>query len=309
MSAAPLELGLIGAGRWGRVYIKTLAALDGVRLARVASSNSETPGLVDCPVTPDWREVAEDSSLDGVIVATPPALHAEMTRAAVARGLPVLVEKPLTMDEDEARGLTSFVRDAGGLVLVDHVHLFHPAYRALKEHAAGLGPIRSIRSAGGGPGPCRDDAPVLWDWGSHDVAMCLDLMGGMPENARARRLEQRREGETVSLRLDFPGGARADVEISNIMEQKTRRLSVRTDRCTLIYDGLAPSPLVLRHGGEAGEAIEVPATPALDCAIMAFADAVRDRSRDEASLRLGLDTVTVLARCQRHLDGARAPSG
>ena len=60
---------------------------------------------------------------------------------------------------------------------------------------------------------------------------------------------------------------------------------------------------------EAEEAIEVPATPALDCASLAFADAGRDRSRDEASLRLGLDTVTVLARCQRHLDGARAPSG
>ena len=145
---------------------------------------------------------------------------------------------------------------------------------------------------------------ALWDWGSHDVAMCLDLMGGMPENARARRLEQRRQGEAVSLRLDFPGGARADVEISNIMEQKTRLLSVGTDRGTLIYDGLAPSPLVLRRDGEAEVAIEVPATPALECAIRAFADAVRDGSRDQASLRLGADTVTVLARCQRHLDGA-----
>ena len=304
MSKAPLELGLIGAGRWGRIYIRTLRTLGGVRLARVASSNPETPGLVGCPVTPDWRQLAEDGSLDGVIVATPPALHAEMTRAAVARGLPVLVEKPLTMDEDEARALTSFVRDEGGLVIVDHVHLFHPAYRALKERAAGLGPIRSIRSAGGGPGPSRDDAPVLWDWGSHDVAMCLDLLGAVPEGARARRLEQRREGEIVSLRLDFPGGARADVEVGNIMEQKTRRLSVATDRGTHVYDGLAAAPLVFRRDGEPDEAIGVAATPALDCAIMAFADAIRDGSRDLISLRLGLDTVTVLARCQRHLDGA-----
>jgi predicted dehydrogenase len=216
----------------------------------------------------------------------------------------VLVEKPLTMDEDEARALESFVRDEGGLVIVDHVHLFHPAYRALKELAVGLGPIRSIRTASGGPGPSRDDATVLWDWGSHDVAMCLDLMGGMPEGARARRLVRRREGEAVSLRLDFPGGARAYVEISNIMEKKTRRLSVGTDRGTLVYDGVAHSPLVLRHGAKPEEAIEVAPTPALNCAIMAFAGAVRDGSRDRGSLRLGLDTVTVLARCQRHLDGA-----
>ena len=303
MVAGPLDLGLIGAGRWGRVYVRTLGNLDGVRLARVASSNSETAGLVDCPVTPDWREVAEDSSLDGVIVATPPALHAEMTRAAVAQGLPVLVEKPLTMDEGEARALQSFVRDAGGLVIVNHVHLFHPAYGALKERLAGLGPIRSIRTASGGPGPNRDDATVLWDWGSHDVAMCLDLMGAVPENTRARRREKRQHGEAVSLRFDFPGGVRADVEISNIMEQKTRRLFVRTDRGTLIYDGKGPSPLVLRRDGEDEVAIEVAATPALDCAIRAFADAVRVRSRDGASLRLGVDTVTVLARCQRHLDG------
>lgn len=301
--SSPLELGLIGAGRWGRVYIKTIAALNGIRLARVASANGETAALVDCPVTPDWRQVAEDPGLDGVIIATPPALHVEMTQAAVAAGLPVLVEKPLTLDEGEARALDSFVHDAGGLVVVDHVHLFHPAWRALKERLAGLGPVRSIRTTSGGPGPDRDDAPVLWDWGSHDVAMCLDLMGAVPENATARRLENRPEGEALSLRLDFPGGVRAEVEISNIMEKKTRLFSVQTDRGTLIYDGKGPSPLTLRRGGQDDVAVEVPTIPALECAIMAFADAVRDKSKDTASLRLGADTVAVLARCQRHLDG------
>jgi predicted dehydrogenase len=298
-----LELGLIGAGRWGRVFIKTIAALDGIRLARVASTNRETAALVDCPVTPDWRRVAEDAKLDGVIIATPPALHGEMTQAAVARGLPVLVEKPLTLDEDEARRLTSFVRDRGGFVLVDHVHLFHPAWRALKERLAGLGPVRSIRTLSGGPGPDRDDATMLWDWGSHDVAMCLDLMGAVPENATARRREKRAGGEAVSLRLDFPGGVRAEVEISNIMERKTRLFSVQTDRGTLVYDGKGPSPLTLRRDGRDDVAIEVAAAAALECAVMAFAGAVREKSNDMSSLRLGADTVAVLARCQRCLDG------
>ena len=304
MNSAPLELGLIGAGRWGRVYIKTIAALDGIRLARVASSNGETAGLVDCPVTPEWRQVAEDSGLDGVIIATPPALHAEMTQVSVASGTPVLVEKPLTLNEGEAQALDSFVRDAGGLVIVDHVHLFHPAWRALKKRLAGLGPVRAIRTASGGPGPNRDDAPVLWDWGSHDVAMCLDLLGAEPEGARALCVEKCRHGEAVSLSLDFPGGVRADVEISNIMETKTRLFSAATDRGTLDYDGKGPEPLMLRRDGQADVSIEVAATPALDCALMAFADAIRDGSRDGASLRLGADTVSVLARCQRHLDGA-----
>ena len=134
-----VRLGLIGAGHWGRVYIRTLAAVEGVRLSRVASRNPGTAQLVPagCAVDLEWRKILDHRQIDGVIVASPPAMHAEMIRAAVEAGLPVLVEKPLTLDLAAARAVRSTVERHGGFVMVGHTHLFHPAYRKLKELAPG----------------------------------------------------------------------------------------------------------------------------------------------------------------------------
>ena len=208
-SRSNVRLGLVGAGRWGRNYVRTITALDGVVLARIASRNPETGSLVgaDCVVVADWRAVAEADDLDGVVVATPPAQHAEIVCAAVAAGRAVLVEKPLTLDLGEARALRRFVGEHAGFVMVDHIHLFHPAYRALKATGRRLGAIRQIAAAAGNRGAYRDDAPVLWDWGCHDVALCLDLMGTPPETVDAERIEARSTaagyGENIALRLRF----------------------------------------------------------------------------------------------------------
>ncbi len=317
MTERPLRLGLIGAGRWGRVYIRTLANVSGVTLARLCSSNPKSPGLVgpDCPVTADWREVAEDTDLDGVIIATPPALHAEMTRAAVASGLPVLVEKPLTLDADEAEALFDFVGTRGGLVLVDHTHLFHPAYRELKKRARALGRATAIRATAGARGPFRADTPVLWDWGSHDVALCLDLLGRMPETATAGHLDSRRTedgmGEILRLALAFSEGVGAEIVVGNLMTERRRRFEAYFEGGMLAYDDTVDDKLVhhpeaAAPGAPLGPARSIPldATLPLTCAVTEFAAATRAGSGELASLRLGVDAVAVLDQCQKSLTPA-----
>src|SRR3990172_2252392 len=102
-----MRIGLIGAGRWGRRYIETLAYIPSVRLAHLASTNPESRKLApeECLVTPRWREVAENRDLDGVILATPPAMHLEMALTAIRAGIAVLVEKPMTLSLIDARTL------------------------------------------------------------------------------------------------------------------------------------------------------------------------------------------------------------
>ena len=309
-----LRLGLIGAGRWGRVYIKTVRGIDDVVLTRLASANPASAALAgpQCRTTPDWREVAEAADIDAVIVATPPALHAEMTRAAVAAGLPVLVEKPLTLDGDEAEALVDFVGAEGGLVWVGHTHLFHPAYRELKKRAQGLGRVTAMRATAGAWGPFRADTPVLWDWGSHDVALCLDLLGRTPETATAGHLDSRRTddgmGEILRLVLRFSGDVGADIEIGNLMTERHRRFEAYFEGGMLAYDDTLDDKLV--HHPEAtapgaplgrGQSIPFDATLPLTCAVTEFAAAIRAGSRDLASPRLGADVVAVLGQCQKSL--------
>jgi predicted dehydrogenase len=313
LSAGTVTLGLIGAGPWGRNYIKTVAATDGVALTRLASRNPASAQLVgpDCPISADWRDVAGADDIDGVIIATPPALHAEMTTVALDAGRAVLVEKPLTLDLAQARDLLEKAERSSRLVLVDHIHLFSPAYRELKALANRLGPVRAIRGDAGNRGPFRRNTTVLWDWGPHDVALCLDLMGHAPAAIAARRTERRQTdgglGETVEFRLDFPGGTRADIGLSNLLDQKRRRLEVRFDTGTLVYDDLAAQKLTRIGPGKDVEPIPVDSDPPLAVAVRAFAAAIREGSTDLESLRLGVNVVAVLAAADAAIETHPAP--
>lgn len=299
--AAALRLGLIGAGRWGRNYVRTVASLPEVRLARLASRNPDSAMLVpaDCAIFADWRELLDPRALDGVIVATPPRLHAEMASRAIDAGLPVLVEKPLTMNVAQARSVRDRARERGVLAMVGHVHLFSPAYRTLKSIQPRYGEIREIRGEAGNHGPYRPDVPVLWDWGAHDVAMCLDLVGAVPLRTGATVLERRSVehgiGETVGVELAFPNGAGASLRLSNLTERR-RRFAVACERGLLVYDDLAAQKLVVTEGGS-GRAIEIADDLPLGVAVSEFAGAIAARSRDTTSLELGVRVVEVLAAC------------
>ncbi len=310
-----LRLGLIGAGRWGRVYMNTLDDMAGVTLSALASSNPHSRDLAgeDVAVHEDWRDLIKAGGVDGIIVATPPATHAEIVGAALEAGLPVLVEKPLTLDVDEARALCDLAQARDGLVMVDHIHLFSPAFRALKREAAKLGPLRRMESEAGSQGPFRKATPVLWDWGAHDISMCLDLMGEAPSEISARCLEMRETGEgsgaVFDLRLEFADETTAGIRIGNLLPGKRRRFCAAFDAGILVYDDLAADKLTLVPTSPSPEAeiraIAVTPDLPLTCAVREFTEAITSGSRSRESLQLGLSVVETLARCEAALEGSQ----
>lgn len=309
---APLRLGLVGAGRWGRNYLHTVAGIEGVALTRVSTRNPGISSLVPqaCVTVATWREVVDPRWVDAVIVASPPASHAEIVRAALEAGMPVLVEKPLTLDLAGAESLQALARARAGLVMVDHTHLFHPAFRALKEAARRYGSIRAVRSAAGNFGPFRPDTPVLWDWGPHDVAMCIDLFGQAPVGVAAGVAQRRRtpqgEGEIIDLWLEFTGAIPARIRIGNIMPRQ-RMFAVLLDRGALVYDDLAAGKLVFLAGANdlddfpraGGEPVAFDDEPPLACAVREFARAATEHRPAAGSLDLAVDVVRVLAAAQK----------
>lgn len=303
-----LGLGLIGAGRWGRRYISTLAALPDVRLARLASANPESARLVPatCGITDNWREVAGDSSLAGVIIATPPSLHAEMAEVAMAAGVPVLIEKPMTLSLSEARHLVSAASRYGCPVLVGHTHLFSAAYRMLKERGRELGPLLSISAHAGNHGPFRPDTPMLWDWAPHDFAMCLDLIDGEPADVDVSKVGVAQLpgglGEAHEIHLTFADGVVADIRVSNIDDDKSRYFEAKFKGGTLIYDDLAPHKLHLVKSGETTSTpVAIDDSLPLSNLVVDFCDAIRAKFSTHPSLDLGLRVVKLLDRCDRQL--------
>ncbi|RMH51809.1 MAG: gfo/Idh/MocA family oxidoreductase [Zetaproteobacteria bacterium] len=314
----PLALGLIGPGAWGAHYIRTISTMAGIRLTRIAGRRPERlRPYADqgYNIAHHWRELIEADDLDGVIVATPTSTHADIVRAAIRRRLPVIVEKPLTLDPGEAAELLEEARAHHATVLVDHIHLHNPAWHALKEAlAADAAPIHHITAIAGRRGPFRRDTPVLWDWGVHDAAMLLDLLGRPPERVDCR-ITPDPPGELVELLLTFPEGISASVTVGNNLQRRMRRFTVHTDRQSLCFDDTLPQklwrlpPASEQAGAQApptgGRALPHPRQAPLIRLLDHFAARIRAGQSDWSDLQLARAVTGLLHRCQLQAVDAR----
>ena len=291
MSEEPVRLGLVGAGHWGRAFIATLAGLPEIRLAAVASRNPQSRERVPsaCAVHGAWRDMLAAGGLDGVIVATPPASHAKIAAAVLERDLAVLIEKPLTLDLAEAETLGE--RGAGAIVHVDHTDLFNPAWQALRRRAAEIGPIREIECACSNRGPHRPDTPGRWDFGPHPLALCIDLLGGVPAAVRARRIVDEGAAELVEATLEWDQGPRATVRMGNADDRKRRRLEARGDSGAFTYDDVAADKARLN-----GEPVAFAAEAPLAVVVARFAAAIGRGRPDRGDLDLAIEVVRTLER-------------
>ncbi len=299
-----IRLGLVGAGAWGRNYIRTIAGLTGVVLARVASHNPDTESLVppDCVVTPDWRNLVGAADLDGLILAVPPKVQATIAEAAVRAGLPLLLEKPVAIGVTETQHLAELASQARVPVLVDHVYLFHPAYVALKDVVRKHGGARAIRSAGGAQGPFRPDVPVLWDWAPHDIAMCLDLVGERPSVVVGACIRSEDtpdgRGEIWTLDLKFPCGTEANVTVGNLMEARNRRFTAVLSEGEVTFDDCREDKLV--HREPRGEtAVPHAADRPLTRAVEIFVRGLRCRDLSGFGLDLAAKVSEVITAIER----------
>lgn len=102
-----VKIGVIGAGWWATAnHIPELMKRDDVELVAVCRLGVELLEMIKTDfgfafATEDYRELLEQD-LDGVIVSTPHYLHFEHAKAALEKGCHVMIEKPMTLDKDEA---------------------------------------------------------------------------------------------------------------------------------------------------------------------------------------------------------------
>ena len=300
-----LKLGLIGAGPWGRNYIATIAKINGIFLARLASSNPDSVKLVDpdCVISEKWEHVIDDENLDGLVIASPAATHTEIALAAINKGLAVLIEKPMTLSVADAEKILTSAKRKEAIVMVDHIHLYSAAWEVLQREVAELGVIRSMKGNAGKWGPLNPKTSVLWEWGSHDVAMCISLMKQVPEKVSVKRIESRIGGETLNLSLDF-GDVDVSLTISNLYEKRKRSFSVYFDNGKLIYDDILKSKDKLRFKtsqNDLDRTFRLNTIAPLERCVLSFRDLIIRGLPEWSDATLGLQVVKTLARIESSL--------
>lgn len=138
-----MKLAVVGAGLIGRRHAEIIAGLPGTTLAAIVDPAPEAEAFASSLGAAWFADLAPllDAGVDGVVIATPNRLHAEGAIACLARGLPVLVEKPVA---DTAEAAARIARAAGATpTLVGH-HRRHSASLKAARAAIAEGRIGAV---------------------------------------------------------------------------------------------------------------------------------------------------------------------
>ena len=146
---APVKIGVVGLGRFGRLHSLTLAALAeaelvGVVARRQASIEALQRELPDVRGWPDLDRAIRESGAEAWVVACSTSDHVSVTKQLLEAGKTVLLEKPVADDLTEAESLKPLVQPDSRNLMLGHIILFNTEYRVLSEEVRGRGNVSFI---------------------------------------------------------------------------------------------------------------------------------------------------------------------
>ena len=196
--------GVLGAA--GIAKIALIPAIHAARNARLVAVASRNPAQaerdladLDVPrIAPSYEALIADPAIDAVYIPLPNHMHAEWAMRAADAGKAVLVEKPIGLDEAEARRVLEHCATREVPVMEGFMYRFHPQHaRVLQLIAAGaIGEVREVRAhlsvdlmSGGDTGNVRFKPAwgggTLLDMGCYTTEITRMIFGREPLAVRA----------------------------------------------------------------------------------------------------------------------------
>lgn len=268
---APVNLALFGVGRWGTHLLRNFLNHPQARVVAVVdpaadrlSTLSRQFDLDDrITLSTDWEGALQHPDLEAVVIATPAITHYPLIRLALLHRCHVLAEKPLTLDVKDSRELCQLAAQQQRHLIIDHTYLFHPAVQrgCIAIQQKQLGALRYGYAARTHLGPIRQDVDALWDLAIHDIAIFNTWLNETPCQVQAQGaiwLQPHASlpiphapvglSDLVWVTLTYPSGFQAFIHLCWSNADKQRRLCVVGSQGTLVFDELAPEPLLLLQG-------------------------------------------------------------
>ena len=146
-----LKVGLIGCGQWGKNLIrefnnlKVLNSICDLNENLLEDYKKKYPNI---KTTNDWNTVLNDDTINCVCISLPSELHYSFAKKSLLSGKDVFVEKPITLNINEAEELIEIAKKHNKILMVGHILHYNPAVEKIKEiiNEGKIGKIKNIIS-------------------------------------------------------------------------------------------------------------------------------------------------------------------
>jgi myo-inositol 2-dehydrogenase/D-chiro-inositol 1-dehydrogenase len=217
-----IRVGLLGAGRIGRIHGGNVAAHGRATLAAVADVDTAAAHAVaksaDAAVT-GVDAILDAPDIDAVFICTPTDTHAGLIERAARTGKAVFCEKPIDFEVARVRSCLDVVRGSGAKLMVGFNRRFDPSFAAIRRRIAGgeIGAVELVTILSRDPAPppasyIARSGGLFRDMMIHDLDMARFLLGEEPVEVQA----------VGSCLVDPQIGAAGDIDTAAVLLKTSR---------------------------------------------------------------------------------------
>jgi predicted dehydrogenase len=191
------------------------------------------------------KPILLDPEVKGVVVTSSAISHYSLSKGILLADKDVLVEKPMTLNLEEAEEISEIAEKRGRILMVGHLLVYHPVIDRLKGMVASgeLGKIYYIYTQRVNLGVIRKDENALISFAPHDLSVLLHLLDEEPivVSAHGESYIQNGIEDVVFLSLRFSDGKMANIHLSWLDPHKLRRITIVGSKKMVVFDDMEAS--------------------------------------------------------------------
>lgn len=190
-----IRIGLLGAGRIGRIHGQNAATSDKARLVAVADAIPEAAGALATALgarTSGAKAMIAARDIDAVMICAPTDVHANLIEAAVKAGKAVFCEKPVDLSSRRIVTCLARVTSSGKPLMIGFNRRFDPNFAEARRRivAGDIGQVELVSIISRDPSPpppsyVARSGGLFRDMMIHDLDMARFLLGEEPTEVHA----------------------------------------------------------------------------------------------------------------------------
>lgn len=182
-----IKVGIIGAGRIGRVHAQALSKLKNVHIQAIADPMakdleifSQSMGITQ--IYKDYKKILEDKTIQAVLICTPSDSHYQISLEAIAHKKHIFCEKPVDLEIERVKEIQQKVDASGLIYMVGFNRRFDKEFMAMKQAIENkkVGTIELVQITSRDPNPpalayIKPSGGIFCDMMIHDLDMAYYL--------------------------------------------------------------------------------------------------------------------------------------